>query len=190
MFLLTVIAAVDLENGGLLKKLVNEHSDRLYAIAYSYLKNHHDAKDVVQDVFISVYKNIEKFYDLERDETAALLVKYTRNRAIDCIRHKKRRPDTIPLSYEIEGEEEVYEIPDLTNIPEEKYLEKEALEKIAAFLETLPEAQRDTLVLKYKYGFTSKEIADSLKVSESVVTSRINRAKSKVLEFLKGEENG
>lgn len=49
MFFLFLVEVFDRKNGEFLRKLINGHSDRLYAIAYSYLKNHHDAKDVVPD---------------------------------------------------------------------------------------------------------------------------------------------
>ncbi len=189
MFLLFLIETFDKKNGKLLRVLVEEHSDKLYSIAYSYLKNHHDAKDAVQDVFINVYKNIEFFYELERDKRVSLLVKYTRNKAIDYIRRKKRRPDTISLSYEIEDEEINYEIPDFTNTPEEKYLEKEALEKVAELISTLPDAQREVVEMRYRYSMSNREIAEALNINTSAVTSRMNRAKSTLLKLLKGEND-
>ncbi|MBQ7896787.1 MAG: sigma-70 family RNA polymerase sigma factor [Clostridia bacterium] len=189
MFLLSVICALDAENGDFLRNLIDKHSDKLYSVAYQYMKNHHDAKDVVQDVFISAYKNIEIFYDLQRDEAASLLVKYTRNKAIDHLRKKKRRPDTIPLTYFEEGEERVYEVHDFAENPERRMLEKEKEERLISFIEALPIPQREVLEMKYKFGMTNKEIADALSLSETAVSSRINRAKISVLEFLKGEEN-
>lgn len=188
MFVLSVICALDNENGDFLSALIDEHSDRLYSVAYSYVKNHHDAKDVVQDVFISAYKNIEIFYDLQRDKRASLLVKYTRNKAIDYLRKKKRRTDTIQLTYLEEDEEKVYDLPDLSENPEVRILEREKEERLISFIEALPIPQREVIEMKYKFGMTNKEIANALSLSETAVSSRVNRAKIRVLEFLKGEE--
>ena len=187
MLLLTLIAVFDSKNGELLKKLIDYHGDKLYSIAYSYMKNHHDAKDVVQEVFISAYKTIENFYDLEREESAALLVKYTRNKAIDHLRKKKRRLE-IPLTYKDEGEEKFYDVPDMSYSPEHKLLEKESLERIASYVDELSDPQREVLEMKYKYGMSEKDIAEALSISETAVSSRINRAKNALAKKLKGEE--
>ncbi len=190
MFVLSIITALDSENGDFLRSLIDEHGDKVYAIAYSYVKNHHDAKDIVQDVFINVYKTLNVFSRLEREKRAALIVKYTRNKSIDYLRRDKKKHLHIPLTYLDEEENETFfEIADNSNNPEKLYLEKESEEKIISLISALSPTQRDVLEMKYKYFMSEKEIAHALLISESAVSSRISRAKSTLKKLMKGEEN-
>ena len=74
-------------------------------------------------------------------------------------------------------------------MPEEKYLEKEALEKVAELISTLPDAQREVVEMRYRYSMSDREIAEALNINTSAVTSRMNRAKSTLLKLLKGEND-
>ena len=57
-FLMTV---TDIEKRNALEQLYNTHSVRMYNSAYRILENRQDAEDALQDTFIKIYKNIDKF---------------------------------------------------------------------------------------------------------------------------------
>lgn len=187
MFLLTILATLDPINGDLFMDLYTDHKKYLYAIALGYIENHEDAEDVVQDTYLKVYKNIEKFYDLERDEIIALLVIYTENTAKDYLRKRARSIQTIPLVYEDDGETLEYEIPDVGKTPEEIAVCKEMSDRLGVCIELLSDEQYQVLLLKYHYDMNYREIADALSISVSAVSSRINRAKE-TLRMMLGED--
>lgn len=172
--------------------LVREHSSRMLAIACDLLEsrgrpNREDACDIVQDTFIKVYKNIDRFFGLEREEIIPLLVIYTRNTAKDFVKRKANRLH-LPLFYtNDEDEENELPLPDDAPMPEEIVIRRESVERIAAAIDALPETQRHAVLLKYRYGYTDREIAGILCISESAVSSRLTRARETLKKLLKGE---
>ena len=151
---------------------------------------HEDAEDILQHTFIDVWRNVKRFHGLDRDQTIALLVKYARNRAIDFLRNKQRRIQTIPSLYEDdEGEtQKERDIPDYSQNPETIMLEKTHLQKLASYVELLSDEQREVLELKYGNGMSNIEIAEVLLISVESVNSRIYRVKQALQKMKRGDE--
>lgn len=189
MLLLALIAALDTVNGNFFDKLVQTHRNRVYAIAYKMLGSKEDAEDMVQETFLKVYRSIEKFYDLEREEIIPLLVIYTKNTVRDHLRKHKHKGKSIPLVYEKDGEEKEYEIPDEALSPEETVINRESCKRMGTCIDALPEAQRHVVLLKYKYVLRDREIAKLLGISETAVSSRLNRAKESLRKMMGGESD-
>ena len=151
---------------------------------------HEDAEDILQHTFVDVWRNAKRFQNLDRDQTIALLVKYAKNRAIDFLRKKKRRIQTIPSLFEDDESETKKErdIPDYSQNPETIMLEKTHLQKLASYVELLSDEQREVLELKYGNGMSNIEIAEVLLISVDSVNSRIYRAKQTLNKMKRGDE--
>lgn len=194
MILLTLLAVLDPVNGDFFEELVREHGDRLYSLAYSTLAKYgrasrEDAEDLVQETFIKVYRNLKRFHNLSREETAALLVIYNRYTVIDFLRKKKHKSGGISAYLDEDGEERELEIADDAPLPDELVIQKETIERCAACIDALPESQRTVVVLKYRYGYKDKEIAAVLNISESSVSSRLNRARAALRRMMGDDLN-
>ena len=187
MFILAILAALDPINGEFFDELINEHGDHLYAIAYKMLGNREDAEDMVQETYIKVYRTIEKFYNLEREEIIALLVIYMKNTVRDFYRKKKSRVQTTSLIIDEDEEEREYDIPDQTSVPEEICIARENMQRLARCIDALPEAQRHVILLKYKYNMKDKEMAKILGITETAFTSRLNRARNSLRNMMGGD---
>ena len=185
MLLLQVIAALDPVSGDLFEHIFEEHSDRVYKIAYSYVNHKEDAKDIVQDTFLKVYLHIRDFRDLEREKIIAMIVIYTKNTVIDFIRKKSRRLPASSLTDECEDGKEM-EIPDEQDTPEDTVITLEERDRLAKLVGLLPDAQREVIVLKYYCGMKEREIAEALNISEGAVKLRVYRAKAKLRERMGG----
>ena len=174
--------------------LVREHSGRMFSVAYELLEsrgrpNREDAFDIVQDTFIKIYKNIARFYGLGREEIIPLIVIYTRNTAKDFLKRRSNRLH-LPLFYTNDDEEETeLSLPDDAPLPDEVVIRRETVDRTAAAIDALPETQRHAVLLKYRYGYTDREIAKILCISETAVSSRLNRAREALKKLLKGEES-
>lgn len=183
----------DPDYGDFFDTLVQEHGSRMFSVACELLEsrgrpNREDARDIVQDTFIKVYKNISRFYDLDREEIIPLLVIYTRNTAKDFIKRKSNRLH-LPLFTAADDEEEELPVADTAPLPEEVVIRQETVDRTAAAIDSLPETQRHAVLLKYRYGYTDREIAKILCISETAVSSRLNRARESLKKLLKGEES-
>jgi len=191
MFFLSLITLLDPIHGDFLDSLMQKYSDALYAITYNYLKDHghesrEDAEDLVQDSFLKVYININRFYELDSDETIKLLVIYTKNTVKDFLKKREHKYHKIPLTYEADGEELTLEIPDISSLPDEIVIDKDSIERMAAYIDDLSEEQRHTFLLRYHYGYTNREIAKILHISESNVGSKLYRAKQTLKKKMEG----
>ena len=72
-----------------LEQAYEKYADMLYRIALSHLKNHEDAEDVVQEVFIKYMHHFMPFSDEKHEK--AWLICVTANRCHDLLRYKSRR---------------------------------------------------------------------------------------------------
>lgn len=177
MFFLTLIAAFDPINGDLFNTLYYTYSSKLYDLIIKIVENSEDAEDVLQDTYRKVYQSIKRFYDLDEDSTVKLLVVYARNTALDFLRKKNRSCKTVALAFEESDDENIFEISDNTGLPEDILLNKELAETVALYVGSLSEIHKEVIMLKYKYGMGNKEISNVLRISETAVSSRLDRAK-------------
>jgi RNA polymerase sigma-70 factor, ECF subfamily len=141
----------------------DRYSAIVYSVALRVLGDTGKAEDVMQEVFLSLWRNPNAF-QAARGTLAAWLAVIARNRAIDQVR---RRRDT----------EDVDEIP----LAVHQNLEDEAVRaqlmgRVRKLLETMPEDQRSALELAYFKGMTHTEIAASTQQPLGTVKTRIRAA--------------
>ena len=126
--------------------MYDRYSGIVYGVALRVLGNTTAAEDVVQEVFLRLWRNPQSF-DANRGRLAAWLAVIARNRAID---HLRRRP----LEEDIEG------MPISTGVNLENVAaQRLAVEKIRAVLSELPQDQRRALEMAFFEGMTHTEIA-------------------------------
>jgi len=126
--------------------LYDRYSSIVYSIALRVLGDTGAAEDVLQEVFLQLWRNPGVF-DSSRGNMAAWLVVIARNRAIDSLR--KRRPETDIAEVVVSVE------PDLAGDMERA----RAMEKIRDVLGDMPAAQRSALEMAYFEGLSHTEIA-------------------------------
>lgn len=186
-FILTI---EDSDKQSYLEWLFNTHSTRMFGAANRILENHQDAEDVLQDTFIKIYNNIEKFMALSGDDLILLIIIYTRNTARDLLRRRNtEKKHTQQRVYDSEGEEIYPDIHDESSNVEEIVIRKETVERTRDYIDSLPEAQRDVIIMKYRLGMREKEIASVLGISETAVSSRVLRAKDGLRKMMEQEKH-
>ncbi|HEV3036391.1 MAG TPA: sigma-70 family RNA polymerase sigma factor [Candidatus Angelobacter sp.] len=132
----------------------------VYAVALRVLGNTTAAEDVLQEVFLRLWRNPNGF-DVERGKLPAWLAVSARNRSIDVLR---QRPP----------EDHIEEFAISSNIDLEDGLARtEAVEKIRAVISQLPNEQRKSLEMAYFDGMTHSEIAAKTGEPLGTVKTRI-----------------
>lgn len=140
--------------------------EKLYRLAFSYVKNEQDAMDVVQDCVYKAMKNASQVKDEKYIKT--WLWRILINTAIDVTRRKARFVSDQQVQEE--GQEDRYEDTD-----------------VMAALDALDERERKVVTLKYFEEWTIKEIADCLQVNQNTVKSVLYRALKKLKEKVEAE---
>ena len=161
------------------EELYERHSRIVYSLVLRILRQGTTAEEVVQDVFLQLWRNSAR-YDLSRPFVPWLLT-LARNRALDHLRLKSER--------QRRREEQTEEFPQIaTAAPEyEKALdEKRRAEQVRALMGSLPAAQKKAIELAYFEGLSHSEIAASLQEPLGTVKSWIRNGLLRLKEGLQG----
>jgi RNA polymerase sigma factor (sigma-70 family) len=152
--------------------LVDKYKEGVYSLAYSKLRNFHDAEDVTQEVFIKAYR---KLRTLRRyDDFHAWIYAITSNLCKDWIRSRSSRPDCEFIADQTPEA--------LQDSPVDSHIENPLIELLHEALDSLPEIYRQILTLYYLGGMNSREIAEFLGMSPATVRQRLTRARSQLRE--------
>ncbi len=152
--------------------LVDKYKSSVYALAYTKLRNFHDAEDITQEVFLKAY---QKLSTLKRwDNFLAWLFSITVNSCKDFLKSRARRPDA---NYIEEQDATLWDAPSI-----DAYQNESMTESIREAIDELPEIYRQTLTLYYLGGLSSTEIARFLGTSANTVNQRLMRARIKLKE--------
>ena len=166
------LVILTLENSGYFACLIERYEEKLLRFIRRISGvNIQDAEDVLQEVFIKVYKNLNA-YD-NNLKFSSWIYRITRNYVISEFRKKKSRGEV----FLVDEEWNIF-VSDL-NIETEldKEIDKEILLKV---LDKIDIKYREVLVLKFLEGYNYKEISDILKKPVGTVGTLINRAKRKL----------
>ncbi|MBW2435731.1 MAG: sigma-70 family RNA polymerase sigma factor [Desulfobacterales bacterium] len=167
--------------------LVKRYEQKLYNFNLRMCRDAADAEDIVQETFLNVFKYLKDF----RYETKFKNWLY-RVAASTCI--KKRRKSKFAPQRELsldefypQSEAEVSDqVPDWAQMPLDKVLSNELLDKINEAIVTLPEKYRLVIVLRDIEGFSTAETAQILNLSDANVKVRLHRARLFLRDKLKG----
>jgi len=165
--------------------LVRHYQSRLMAIAWSITLDHEESLEIVQDVFLSVHRNINEF------RGDASLMTWMRKILINlCLNWKRRwkrrfRWHHVPL----ELEENILPRGEQTklNSPESNYLDREMEQLIMEHVARLPEKIRTVFILKTVEGMSYDAIAHLLNIKPGTVSSRLYHARKKLATVLERE---
>lgn len=158
------------------------HLDAAYTLARYLTRNASDAEDVVQDACLRALKYFESFRG-EGTGARAWLLAIVRNTAYSSRRHQ--RADALTTEFdETQHSDAVAE-----DHPEGLLLQKAAKETLRRALDRLAPEFREVIVLRELQGLSYKEISDVTGVPVGTVMSRLSRARTRLQQALRGEED-
>ena len=143
-----------------MSELYDRYSKVVYAVALRVLQDAAGAEDVLQDVFLQLWRNPDAF-DASRGSLAAWLAVIARHRAIDRLR--KRRPETDIEECVIAGG------PDLRDESERSLV----IAKVRVALDAMSPEQRQAMELAFFQGLTHTEIAERTGEPLGTIKTRI-----------------
>jgi RNA polymerase sigma-70 factor (ECF subfamily) len=160
-------------NRAALAALYRRHAPLVQTLALRVLRSETEARDLVQDVFLEVWRHAAS-YDPSRGPVRGWLLLRTRSRALDRLK-SKGRANTVAL--------EDSEAPILVTAPEQQDHAVDA-RRLPSALTKVSEQEREVLCLGYFEGLSSSEIAERVGVPLGTVKSRTRSALEKIRTLL------
>jgi RNA polymerase sigma factor (sigma-70 family) len=172
-----LVELVAQKDAGALEALYDRYGRAAYSLARRILTEETLARDVVQEVFLSLWRDARRF-DAGRGTVATYLLSMTHHRAVDVVRREEhlRRWRTSDEGLEL--------APDPKARVEDEVEASERRNEVRAALAELPVAQREALLLAYFGGYTQREVAALVGVPLGTVKTRMAAGMRKMREPL------
>ena len=157
----------------LFEVLMRRHNERLYRAARAVLRDDAEAEDVMQQAYVSAYAHLRQF-----DGRSAFAIWLTRIAVNEAIRRARHRGRYQPLA-----DDAVMLFPTVfprrtTLDPEKHAFTREMRVVLEAAVDALPDGYREVFMLREVEGLSTADTAQCLDVSESVVKTRLLRARA------------
>ncbi len=156
-------------------KIVDQHSDRVYRLAYRLTGNVADAEDLTQDVFVRVFRSLDTYTP---GTFEGWLHRITTNLFLDGARRKQR------IRFDALSDERAARLTTLGGTPHEQYSDRTFDADIEWALAQLPPEFRAAVVLCDIEGLSYEEIAEIMDAKLGTVRSRIHRGRAMLRRHL------
>jgi len=159
------------------EEIVVIYQDMVYTLSYRVLKNHEEAEEIAQDVFIKVFQSLNKFN--RKSKLSTWIYRITYNTSINRYKSQKRQPITIEIDYAGNHQPEITP----TALHEMSIAEKQKI--INESILKLPETEKIIITLYYYEELPIVEIAEIVGISTQNVKVKLYRSRQKLYADLK-----
>lgn len=164
--MLICLAAIDTEEDKIkLEQIYKRYNQIMYQAAYRILADSYQAEDVVSQTLFKIIDYLDEIRKLSKARTKAYIITMTENTAIDYYRKRNR-----------EQVQDIIKIECFQNSTVDSYGENDVLDAI----NSLTVNYSTILRLRYSQGYSDKEIAEMLGITQENVRTRVKRAKKKL----------
>lgn len=161
-------------------RLVMLHQTKIYNLALNYVKNQEEAKDLAQDIFVTVYRSLPKLREKEKFTSwlFQIAINHCRNR------YKKLRRRGYFNNISLDDEESFLQIPGDEG-PEKLLQRKNTINLVRSTIDSMPEAEKEIILLRDIQELAYEEISAILDIPLGTVKSKLNRARTSLKDRLK-----
>ena len=165
-------------------ELVERYQTRLLNFIYRTIGDRERGEDLVQEVFIRVYRHLHRFDPTKKFSTWIYTI--ASNLAKNELRNRSRNPLVLftAIQKKWQDEERPLEFEDTTSRPDDLYRKRHLRELVDAAVAQLPEHHRQVFVLRELEGKSYEEIAEITHCNLGTVKSRLNRARTSFAELI------
>jgi RNA polymerase sigma factor (sigma-70 family) len=159
------------------EEIVARYRRKVFHIAYKFTGKHDEAEDLSQEIFLKVFKSLDKF---NRDaDFSTWLSSVARNYCIDHYRAMRREKEVV-----VEDLVAMDLAPAASGNPHRALEDRDRRSFLRRGLDLLPEKLKEAVLLRDLQGLSYQEMADRLRLPEGTVKSRINRGREELARLL------
>jgi RNA polymerase sigma-70 factor (ECF subfamily) len=165
------------------RTLVERHQRRAFAIALGLVRDEQDAREIVQEAFLRVYRGLAQFHGGSSFFTWHYRI--VTNLSIDLMRKPARRETQLDEARELEEGSEIPLVARLDGAdPLDVVRRGEIRERIQRALDALPPYHRGVILMRELEGMSYEEMAEAMGVSKGTIMSRLFHARQKLQRAL------
>jgi len=165
-------------------EIIDRYRGKLFAYLYCLVGQKDETEDLLQNVFIKVYKNLSRF-DQSR-KFSSWIYRIAHNEAVNHIKRKYLKKF---VSWEdIVTTKDQLDLSSLEDNASEEWIKNERIKEVHDIVDKLPVKYKQVLILRYFSGKSYGEMAEIIGKPVNTVGTLINRAKEKLHEEIKMEE--
>ena len=165
-------------------ELVDRYQGATIKLAYGFVGNYEDARELSQNGFVNAYQHLRQFRGQSKFST--WLYRIVVNECKDFLRHKARKAGVVSLSADPDDEAGgTFEVADPGGGPGEELANRELATQLTQAIEQLPMKQRTAFVLHHVEGLTLEEVAQVMDCRVGTVKAHVFRAAERLRELLK-----
>jgi len=172
------------------EELVSRYEDKLYRLAMRFVRNETDAQEILQDAFLSAWRNLPTFEG--RAQFGSWMYRVTVNAALMLLRSRNRHPEVAVDDVEptalneavIESGQMVRSNTDWSQQADEQIQSEELRRHIQTSVDALPEGLRTVFLLRDVEELSTEDTAELLGLSVPAVKTRLHRARLALREAI------
>jgi RNA polymerase sigma-70 factor (ECF subfamily) len=170
------------------EELLGRYENKLYRLAMRFVRNENDAQEILQDAFLSAWRNLPGFEG--RAQFGSWMYRVTVNAALMFLRARSRHPEVMlddvePAILHKAAEQSVHgSSEDWSQRPDEQLQSEELRRHIQEAADALPEGLRTVFLVRDVEGMSTEETAELLGLSLPAVKTRLHRARLAMREAI------
>jgi RNA polymerase sigma-70 factor (ECF subfamily) len=170
------------------EELLGRYENKLYRLAMRFVRNENDAQEILQDAFLSAWRNLSGFEG--RAQFGSWMYRVTVNAALMFLRARSRHPEVMlddvePAILHKAAEQSVHgSSEDWSQRPDEQLQSEELRRHIQEAADALPEGLRTVFLVRDVEGMSTEQTAELLGLSLPAVKTRLHRARLAMREAI------
>jgi len=170
--------------------LIERYEDKVYRLAFRFVRNETEAKEIVQETLLSVWRKLDGFKG--DSQFSSWLYRVTANAALMRLRTQRRHPEVSTEELEpgfLEQRESAYGQvtspgENWARRPDDELQSEELRGELQRAIDALPEIYRTVFLVRDVDGFSTEETAEALGISVPTVKTRLHRARIALREAI------
>jgi RNA polymerase sigma-70 factor (ECF subfamily) len=161
------------------EELVDRYEDKIFRLAFRFVRNETEAKEIVQDTFLLVWRKLDTFKG--DSQFGSWLYRVATNTALMRLRAQRRHPEISTEELPVDYLDNYGQVPaageNWAKRPDDELQSDELRRRIQKAVDELPEIYRTVFIIRDVEGLSTEETAEVLEISIPTVKTRLHRAR-------------
>ena len=170
------------------EQLLDRYEDKIFRLAYRFVRNESEAKEVLQDTFLSIWRKLDTFKG--DSQFGSWLYRVAANTALMRLRAQRRHPEVSTEELPVGYLDNYGQLPpageNWAKRPDDELQSDELRRHIQAAVDALPEIYRTVFLLRDVEGLSTEETGEILSISVPTVKTRLHRARIALRDTISG----